>query len=82
MKPIIRYSDLKAIPKIGERATLYVPHDPNWVGRGGAWYVTSPVVLVFEGPIIETVNSVYKPFESFEPLSHINVRGKDHEFTI
>jgi hypothetical protein len=61
MKPRIKYIDA-AQPIPGRSARLYVKDHPK---LGTGWITTSRVLAIAPGPCIETLNTVYVPYASF-----------------
>lgn len=75
LKHEIKYADLMKCV-IGQRAHVYVVAHPAAPQR--SWLFTSPVVRMLQhtpnGPVFETLNSIYRPEETDETLPKASVK--------
>lgn len=70
-KPEIRYADLGKCAK-GESARVFLREHPQVkLPEGGQWVYTSAVLgfirHTFNGPVFETLNSIYLPYPADAP---------------
>ena len=76
LKPVVKYSDLSKCV-IGHGAIVYTVEHPRLATKY-KWRVTSPVLRFIRheanGPVFETMNSIYRPEETDETLPKASVK--------